>query len=365
MLTANHFLPFYEQTKQWLRKQIADGVFKPARALPPEAQLAGAMGVSPMTMRRALIELTREGLLQRVRGKGTFVRSSFAPKGRVHRIGVGLVIPFSKSNPGCAFYQKLVYALHIACEDNGVFLALRQAMEPHESFVCSLEADKSLRALIVMDVGDQKLLRLFQDMSKPVVLLDNVQPQQGPQFDEINCLGEQGMLQAVNSLIELGHRDIGFIQSLQSNAIMDQRQHGYEKALRLHGIAVREDFLFKVPVCHDGGYRCMQAIMASKNIPTAIACVSDDVAVGVMTAALEAGLKLPRDLSVVGFGDLGEFTSPALSTVRIPLELLGNATMQAVRERLLHPTLPLKRTLFQADFLPRASCTCPRQFPIA
>jgi DNA-binding LacI/PurR family transcriptional regulator len=361
MISSERELPLYEQAKQWLREQISKGLLVPDHKLPSETELAHDVGVSPMTMRRAMIELTREGLFKRVRGKGTFVRESFAPKRRIHRVGVGLLVPFNPSNPGGPFFQRLVHALQVASEDSGIFLTLRHVKEPYEAFVQSLNSDKSLKALIALDLDDQKLLHLLQGSSKPVILLDNVQPDSGPQFDEVNCLGEQGMLHAVNALLQFGHREIALIQCPVANEIMSQRQSGYEKALQAFDITAREDLIYRAAVCHEGGYRCMSAIIASGRVPTAIVCVSDEMAVGVMVAALENGMKLPRDLSVVGFGDLGEFTVPVLSTVKIPLDLMARAALKVLWDRLKKPTAPLKRELFEAEWTPRNSCTTPRQ----
>jgi hypothetical protein len=83
------------------------------------------------------------------------------------------------------------------------------------------------------------------------------------------------------------------------------------------------------------------------------------MALGATFAALEHGLKVPRDLSIIGFGDLAYFCSPALSTVRIPAEQLGLAAVQVLRERLAQPMSPLKRLLLPAEFIPRASCGSP------
>jgi len=360
MVQNEHHLPFYEQAKSWVREQISKGALTPERRLPSQGELAQRVGVSAMTMRRALIELTREGLLQRVRGKGTFVRASFAPRGRVHRLGVGLIVPFAAAGQGGPFFQRLIYALQVASEDSGIFLAFRHTTEPYEAFVQSLNSDKSLKGLLALDQSDQKFLHLLQGISKPVVLLDTIQPDSGPQFDEVNFRGERGMFQAVTSLLQLGHREIALMQSSGTNQFMAERQAGYEKALQTFNVPVREELIYRAPICHEGGYRCMTSIIASGRVPTAIAFVSDELAAGAMVAALEAGIKLPRDLSVVGFGDLGEFTVPALSTVRIPMDQMARAAVQTLWARLKDPTAPLKRVLFEAEWIPRSSCTSPR-----
>jgi GntR family transcriptional regulator, arabinose operon transcriptional repressor len=147
MISSEREPPLYEQAKQWLREQISKGVLIPDRKLPGEAQLAQDVGVSSMTMRRAIIELTGEGLFKRVRGKGTFVRESFAPKRRIHRVGVGLLVPFNPSNPGGPFFLRLVHALQVESEDRGIFLTLRHVDEPYEALMQSLNSDKSLKSI--------------------------------------------------------------------------------------------------------------------------------------------------------------------------------------------------------------------------
>jgi DNA-binding GntR family transcriptional regulator len=79
-LEPNNSLPYYEQVKELLRQKIATGIFKADTAVPDERALGTEYGISNVTVCRALVELANEGLLKRVRGRGTFVRSSFAPQ---------------------------------------------------------------------------------------------------------------------------------------------------------------------------------------------------------------------------------------------------------------------------------------------
>jgi len=358
-IQRNGSQPIYEQTKSWLRQQIVSGQFKPETAVPDEDALARQFGISAMTVRRAMIELTEEGLLKRIRGKGTFVRGSFSPQRRSRRIGVGILARFLNNDPGSPFYYRLLHAIQFASEESGIFLAFRQPTEPVESFVATLSEDATLKALIVLGIAEPRLLGLLEKIGKPLVLLDSLQPSSGPQFDEVNYTAEAAVFDAVTSLLQRGHRQIGMIRGASDNIFHVQRQTGYERALTSFGIQVRPELIHQVAVCAESAYPCMNQILQSANRPTAMVCGDDEMAAAVMLAALEHGLKLPRDLSVIGIGGYQLFTSPRLSTVRLPIEQLGATAVKILKERIENPTAQIKRVLIPAEWRPWASCAQP------
>jgi DNA-binding LacI/PurR family transcriptional regulator len=355
-IQRNGAQPIYEQTKNWLRQQIISGQMKPESPVPDEDVLATQFGISAMTVRRALIELTEEGLLKRIRGKGTFVRGSFSPQRKTRRVGVGIVARFLNNDPGGPFYYRMLQAIQFASEEGGIFLAFRQPTDPLESFVAALAEDPALKALIVLGVGDQRILKLLERIGKPLVLLDSLQPESGPQFDEVNYTAEAAVFEAVTSLLQLGHRQIGMIRGASENIFHTQRQTAYERALTTYGVPVRPELIHHVPVCAEGAYACATQIFENGPIPTAIVCGDDEMASAVMTSALEHGLKLPRDLSVIGIGGYQLFTSPRLSTVRLPIEQLGVTAVKVLKERLENPTAPIRQVFIPAEWRPWSSC---------
>jgi DNA-binding LacI/PurR family transcriptional regulator len=356
-------LPFYEQIKTSLRQQIDRGVLKPDAIIPDERSLAAQLGISRMTVRRAIMELTKEGLLHRIRGKGTFVRGAFAPQPRRSRSAIALVSTFDRLERGASrspFYNGILHGIYDASEKAGLWLAYRKITPPLDAFIAALRNDTTLKGIIALGIGDPALIHALNATRLPVVLLDSVQPGDHPAFDEVNHIGEGAVTSAVHSLLRLGHTDIGLMIPAKPSAFFQQRQAGFETALKNFNVPFRKERLYNVYTCPLASYALMRRILQSGDVPTAMVCTADEMAVGVMSAVNDFGWKVPRDVSVIGFGDLGYFTSPFLSTISVPCEQMGLEAVRVIEARLQNPTAPIQRVLLPTNFLQRASCDYPR-----
>lgn len=147
----------------------------------------------------------------------------------------------------------------------------------------------------------------------------------------------QGAFQAVSKLLELGHTRVGFIGADNRFVSTLCRRDGYRAALRAGGLSVREEY----EVYASGDYSFVSGVEAAKGLlkgpdrPTALFCISDVLALGVLRAAGEMGLRVPEDLSVVGFDDVeyaGMF-APRLTTVRQPCYELGKKAAQLLLDQ--------------------------------
>ena len=348
----------FEQIKFGLRGEIESGYFKPGDALPDEKVLAAQLHVSHMTVRRAIVELTRDGLLKRISGKGTFVRDGFAPQPRTRKGSIALLSNGMAAQPAALSYYRLQQAVMVGLEAIGTPIVFRSMRDTHSETAAMLRQDASLRGVILI-WGCTELEQELSKLSIPTVVLDGMQAEQQI-FDEVRRDGESGVYSAVNYLINLGHRDIGFMHGDMSNSGADQRQLGYTRALAAHGIPVRTEFVYPVIHWWDAAFAATRRLLKGPQAPTALVCSADVMALGVMAAVTEHGWRVPKDISVVGFGDEGYFTVPQLSTVRVPLEQMGMRAAQMLAERLERPTMPLQRSTFQTEWISRASCDCPR-----
>ncbi|MBD7919144.1 LacI family DNA-binding transcriptional regulator [Cellulomonas sp. Sa3CUA2] len=139
-----------------------------------------------------------------------------------------------------------------------------------------------------------------------------------------------GSRSAAELLLAAGHTRIGFINGLRETWAAGQRRLGYRDALRAAGIAYDRTLVRWGDYQTDSGHRHATVLLDSPNPPTAIMAGNDRMAVGVYYAAYQRGLRIPEDLSVVGYDDHAEFSAhavPAMSTVRLPYYEMGRAAV--------------------------------------
>jgi LacI family transcriptional regulator len=167
----------------------------------------------------------------------------------------------------------------------------------------------------------------------------------------------QGAYDAMRYLIQIGHRRIGFISGPVRESPSGERLAGYRDALSQHGVAHEESLVQQGDFTRQSGYTCTQALLALKPMPTAIFASNDPMAFGVMKAIQEAGLRIPGEMSVIGFDDIGSSseTHPPLTTVRQPLREMGRVGAQIILEMLRgHPHLP--KAELRTSLILRDSC---------
>jgi LacI family transcriptional regulator len=138
-------------------------------------------------------------------------------------------------------------------------------------------------------------------------------------------MNRDGALAAMAHLIGLGHRRIGFVTGRPDLESARRRLLGYEDALHEAGIPVDQALIEAGDFTRETGFACAQRLLALPQPPTAIFAANDQSAFGAIEAAQEAGLRVPNDLSVVGFDNIPEATyfSPPLTTIDQFIDEMG------------------------------------------
>src|SRR5207248_1959424 len=146
----------------------------------------------------------------------------------------------------------------------------------------------------------------------------------------------QGAQAAVEHLIQLGHRRIGFIQGTQGTPSSLRRLAGYRAALEQARVPIDEDLLVPGDYTQAGGRRAMATLLERDQRPTAVFCANDLSAFGALEAAQLRSYAVPGDVSIVGFDDIDEAatSSPPLTTISQPPRLVGTLTAETLIERL-------------------------------
>ena len=165
--------------------------------------------------------------------------------------------------------------------------------------------------------------------------------------------------EAIAHLADLGHRRIAQVAGPQTTTTGAERVAGARRALRARGLdasVVVEAEAWS----ESAGYRAARQLLNGVDPPSAIFGANDLIALGVLRAAREAGLRVPDDLSVVGFNDIGESALIDLTTVHVPQEEMGAAAARLLIAALEHEPLAERRVVLPARMVVRGSTAAPR-----
>jgi DNA-binding LacI/PurR family transcriptional regulator len=189
--------------------------------------------------------------------------------------------------------------------------------------------------ILATEMATEDIIK-FCDLAAPVVALDR--PFKGLAIDTVVIDNVQGAREAVTYLIEMGHARIGYLHSSVEISNFMQRCEGFAGALRDHGLAVGEDSVLSLVSTFDGAYSDMQAFLQSgRELAEAYFADNDIIALGAVKAMNEAGIRVPEDVSVVGFDDIPMAAMTDLSTVGVFKQRLGMIAVKRLIERINNP----------------------------
>lgn len=239
---------------------------------------------------------------------------------------IGLLVPRSQPFPqASSAHFRIIEGLLEIAQQFGVRVLVDsvQLSDPDDTYL-NIARNKQIDGLIVSDVrlDDEGLRKIVQD-TLPIVLLGRLPNVTATTVEFDNRSGARS---AVAHLIEQGHTRIGMIAYAPTVFTgAEERIQGYRDALDTHGIEVDEDLIRAGAYSSESGYAAMLDLLRAETKPTAIFASSDEIAMGVLAALHEQGVRVPDEMAVVGFDDnpLSRFTIPALTTVHLPFEEMG------------------------------------------
>jgi LacI family transcriptional regulator len=190
----------------------------------------------------------------------------------------------------------------------------------------------------------------------PLVIIDPNNEQPG--FPAVTCTNREGALAAMNYLTGLGHRRIGFITGRVELLSASHRLQGYKAGLAACGIDVDEELIQVGDYTTETAARSARALLSLSNRPTAIFAANDMSAMGVYQAAAQAGLRIPEDLSVVGFDNIriSAHLNPPLTTVDQFISEMAAIATEMVFKLIKGETVETKLHKIQTQLLIRSSC---------
>jgi LacI family transcriptional regulator len=301
---------------------------QPKEKRPDIREVAAAAGVSLATVSRVLnnIVTVDEKLRKRVlvaAEKLKYVpnrQASSLVSGRSRLFGV---IISEITNP---FFPELIQGFETRAVEIGYEALIGSTNYDLKSMELCVQRmlARNVDGVAVMTFGiETPLLERFAAQKIPMVFIDEAPAGHLTAAIKVDYL--HGIQQAVQHLAVLGHRRIGFISGPNDLRSAQSRLDAFRRSMLSLGIRVPAEMIVGGDHTIESGQRGFQSFQQLKSPPSAIFCSNDMTAIGVMHAAFDAGLRIPRDLSVVGFDDisLSRHLLPPLSTVRMSCQEIG------------------------------------------
>jgi LacI family transcriptional regulator len=179
-----------------------------------------------------------------------------------------------------------------------------------------------------------------------------------PDLDVVMVDAIQGSIDAVEYLYELGHRRIGIVGGLRTTSSGRLRYQGYCQALERCGLPIEEQLITEGEFTYDGGQKCMNELLSDPLPPTAVFATSDVMALGAMRAIEDAGLRIPADISLIGFDDIVDASRvrPSLTTVAQPIYEMGVTSAEILFTRIeTKGQFPRKKAVLKHEIVVRES----------
>jgi LacI family transcriptional regulator len=212
-----------------------------------------------------------------------------------------------------------------------VVSAIHRRRSSARQWLENLRARASDGVILVTTALDPDLHAELRRLHVPAVVVD---PAGVPDLDvpTIGATNWAGGVSATEHLTRLGHRRIGFIAGRPGLWCSRARLDGYRAGLEAVGVALDPALVVEGDFDYASGFEGARRLLALSDRPTAVFAASDEMAMGVYEAVRQRGLRVPEDLSVVGFDDLPQacWTSPPLTTVRQPLSEMGMLAVRTV-----------------------------------
>lgn len=317
-------LPKYVRLAERLREQIKNGDLRPSDRLPSFPQLRGEFGISQNTVEKAHALLEQEGLIVRRQGHGTFVMPRNARR-TTGVIGLYGISPLFRHLP---YYDHLLRGIQRAAH----------RME-REILLLNPELDsiswEKVDGLLILAADAQKVARHLPPGLCSVALLHPCASLSSICSDDYN-----GMRQAVEYLWSHGHRKIAYLH--EEDDLTPFRLKGYRDALAAHGVKPKAAWEHRMISHHVDEFRgrgreTMKTWLKKgwrSTGCTALICQNDRTAIGVFEALREAGIRAPEEISLVGFDSTDEcdLVTPRLTSVKVPLEEMGQAAVEMLLE---------------------------------
>lgn len=323
--------PKFKQVQDYLLNLFTKEGYETGRQLPTEFELMENLEVSRNTVRKAIMELEKEGIVSRKHGSGTFfVSNKKEEKENGGLIGLGNFYFMDY------IYPEIIRGIEDTLYESGYSLVLANCNRDYSRELSSIQRliDQGIKGLILepsrnfLIDKEHPIMKLLDSLKIPVVTTH--WGKSNTDLSTVTINDEQVGYQAVNYLLEKGHRNIGIIYKTDVQAAR-YRYSGYCKALEEAGIEVNPNYVVSYDDGDEArdtnqGYLCTEELLYKSNKEiTALFYFNDNIALQGYEALRELNINIPDDISVIGFDNFHNthLVHPPLTTFEHPKYNLG------------------------------------------
>ena len=329
-------------------------------------EVAQKAGVSTSTVSRVLNNLNVVKTSTRTRVMRAIEELNYHPNLHARSLAHGRsrILGIIVSNMENPFFLDIYRTLESDAHSRGYQIVVANTDYDSQQLLASVQLMIGWRvaglAAIVSEM-DSHLLKALASSKIPTALYDVGAPKQN--IAKVRVDYRKGIKKTLDYLKSLGHRHMAFVGHHSTLGPISERRKTFLEIVGAHA-AGAESRIFAASDGLEGGREAARAILASGLKATAILCVNDFMAVGVLRELREHGLDMPKDISVTGFDNikLAEFCSPALTTVHIPRDQIGHIMFESLVSETRNTHGSPHETVIDPELVVRESTGVARKF---
>lgn len=362
----------YQKVFEDLKKQILNGEQPSGTLLPSEREIGEIYHVDRTTVRKAFQLLVEEKLVEKRAGKGTVVtyqtESAVSPAEMMpasvsvfpcqQNGTIAFLLPKSNRNSDritVPFYSQLFYSVEKYCKKLG-FSLVYSTLDESDDLEATLNQNITniVGIMFVSNISENHIEQAIR-IGIPAILINS----NSSRITSVAADNFSGTYAVCERLIQLGHKDICVLNGIEQYHSACERLRGVRYAMKDHGLTLREKYIISDNSWEfEGGYEATARMLRTVDkLPTAIIAFNDRLARGAMQALQQAGVKVPEDISIIGFdnSELALYSVPKMSSVEINIPIMAKASVANLFYQIqMKEIIPIK-VLVPVTYIERAS----------
>lgn len=265
-----------------------------------------------------------------------------------------------------SFFSKIIKRIEATSAENQYsFMMANTDMNPDKvTDAIRLMGEKMVEGIFMLgEIVTVDIIEQLERMDIPVVLVSMNIPMIGKglpkNFASVSINNERAAFCAVDYMCSIGCRKIAMLMTdMDDQNVGKARYDGYRKALKAHGIQHEDCLVISGDLSMESGYDCMKRLLDDGIVPDAVFAASDYAAFGAMRLLHERKIRIPEDISVIGFDGVeqGKYSYPSLTTINQPRYQMGKVGMQLMMDMIQKKEILNREVLLQYEFNERESC---------